>query len=106
MGDRQPRDRPAGALRWGHEERRLVAAYIRRGEVNFTRLNSARYMQELKICEPIWDRHSQRNFNQNMRRACAAYAVEEDRAGARRRNQDGGAEDDEDDDDDDYGASF
>jgi len=71
-------DHRAGVLHWGKDERAKVARYLHQGWIDFSLLSLAAYMAGLKSREPIWERHPQKNFNQNVRRQCAAYAVELD----------------------------
>ena len=103
MGDREPADRDAGPLRWGKAQRQMLQKYLDEGRIDLARIDSAAYMRELAAMEEVWRilqlRGKQRNFNQNVRRACREWQVDNAMRGARRAAADG---DDDDDDDDAY----
>ncbi|CAB9497191.1 expressed unknown protein [Seminavis robusta] len=77
-------NRAAGVLRWGNEERLKVSQYLEAGNIDPTRMNSATYLAHLKTLEAVWDRHSNKNFYQNVRRAVQAWQAEG--TGGQRRN--------------------
>ncbi|CAB9530746.1 hypothetical protein SEMRO_3025_G342300.1 [Seminavis robusta] len=77
-------NRAAGVLRWGNEERLKVSQYLEAGNIDPTRMNSATYFAHLKTLEAVWDRHSNKNFYQNVRRAVQAWQAEG--TGGQRRN--------------------
>ena len=108
-------DRQAGSLRWGRQERNMLRQYLENGQIDFTRLDSANYIDELAGREAIWSRHlntrnGPRNLRQNIRRGCNEWRTERDRQGRRgggnanpggNAGGNGGNDDDDDDDDDD-----
>ena len=109
-------DRSSGVLRWGNAERRLVYQYLNDGRIDPTQVGSASYLRTIKVKEPVWDRHSNKNFYQNVRRQTAQWEADRPRQGGRRgpnvgfnnaesrgqREEADEAGDIEDDDDDDY----
>jgi hypothetical protein len=46
-------DHAAGALRWGREEQESIAEYLQHGKIDFSRLNSAEYLQNIQRKKPI-----------------------------------------------------
>jgi hypothetical protein len=62
-------------VRWGEAEKKLVLLYLHDGRLAVDRLSSASYLAQLKKEEPLWDRHSNKNFNQNVRRTLLAFDV-------------------------------
>ena len=95
-------DRAHGVLRWGNGERRLVNQYLEDGNIDPTRVGSAAYLRTIKRQEALWERHSNKNFYQNVRRQTAQWQADGERRGGRRAgNPDAGNDDDDDDDDND-----
>ena len=92
-------DRAAGALRWGVQERRLVEQYLNDGKIDPTKVSSASYLRGIKVQEALWDRHTNKNFYQNVRRAVALWQANQPREGGRRAAN---VEEDDDDSGDDF----
>lgn len=105
MPPRASADRRARALCWGNDERQLVDSYYRRGPTHErgldpSRMASVPYIWDIRDMEPLWQRHPQRNFNQNCRRRVAELEAERAHPGraARFNNQEEEEEDVDDDD--------
>ena len=69
--------------------------------MNTTRIDSANYLNELREGEPLWERHSARNFRQNVRRAVVIFNQDAAERNARRNDAPRDNADDNEDDDDD-----
>ena len=72
MGDRGQ----DGVLRWGDEERRKVYQYLNEDKIDPNRMESATYLRGIKSMEAIWERHSNKNFYQNVRRQVARWLAD------------------------------
>lgn len=101
--------RGGARVRWGEEERALVFRYLNENKIETSKVESAAYLRSLREKEEIWRKHSQKNFNQNVRRQVATWTAAQDRAGGRRQDGNGGGDegdggvdigDDEDEDED------
>ena len=63
-------------VRWGEAENRLLADYLQDGRLDLERVvGSASYLSHLKQQETVWNRHSNKNFNQNVRRTLSKMGV-------------------------------